>query len=604
MAAGVARRRRRRGGQAAADRRSVAGGLGRGPAGRRASCPPPGSPASSSPPRWPCGIPMSPNDSCRATGVCWSATAACRGWRPRCCGCATGDGSLVAAAVLDRARRPDADRADARGDRRAGLLRRAGGGPVPAALRGGVPRCGGAGRAAVAGRAAAGGIAVVDPGGRGARSSPPGPNRASARCSASPASAESGTARRYPASRTTLFAVVATVVLLAVVAIGLPTAVRRPGARPLLVLAAVAVAAPALMATGPGLAAVEASPARCPVSACCATARSGSRWRCPATPWPGSATVSRCGAGCQLGVTAAVCCLALVAVLPDLAWGVGGKVTSVRYPAGWTAAAALINADPRPVAVLPPDSMRHFPWAGDAPVLDPLPRWVSADVLTTGDLMIGGQTVPGEGAARAGGGAPGAGPGPGVDELAAAGVGWVVVEGATDRGSRLPMALADPDVTVYRSAATDPAAPHRGLLIAAHLVWLATLLAGAAGHDRHGSDTPPPAVLSTRRHGLARRVVAGRGRQRLQGSAAAELHRVRGDVPDHPHHHPADPGGPRPLPRRQQRRRAHAPLHAGRRAAHHRRLHRRGVAAAVGRGPTSPGCSSAWARHWCSTSSR
>ena len=33
----------------------------------------------------------------------------------------------------------------------------------------------------------------------------------------------------------------------------------------------------------------------------------------------------------------------------------------------------MINADPRPVAVLPVDSMRRFAWAGDAPVLDPLP---------------------------------------------------------------------------------------------------------------------------------------------------------------------------------------------------------------------------------------
>ncbi len=37
-----------------------------------------------------------------------------------------------------------------------------------------------------------------------------------------------------------------------------------------------------------------------------------------------------------------------------------------------------------PVAVLPVDSMRQFGWAGGAPVLDPLPRWVRAEVLSTG----------------------------------------------------------------------------------------------------------------------------------------------------------------------------------------------------------------------------
>ena len=62
-----------------------------------------------------------------------------------------------------------------------------------------------------------------------------------------------------PASRTTLFAVVAAVVLLGVVALGLPTVVRRPAAVPLLILAAVAVVVPAAMATGPGMAAVEAT---------------------------------------------------------------------------------------------------------------------------------------------------------------------------------------------------------------------------------------------------------------------------------------------------------------------------------------------------------
>ena len=55
-----------------------------------------------------------------------------------------------------------------------------------------------------------------------------------------------------PASRTTLFVVIAAVVLLGVVAIGLPTVVRRPVAAPLLILAAVAVVVPAAMATGPG----------------------------------------------------------------------------------------------------------------------------------------------------------------------------------------------------------------------------------------------------------------------------------------------------------------------------------------------------------------
>jgi len=283
-----------------------------------------------------------------------------------------------------------------------------------------------------------------------------------------------------PSTRMTLFALLATGVLLAVVAVGLPTAVRRPGARPLLVLAAVAVVAPAVMATGPGLAAVEAIVRAVPGLG---VLRDAQKWVALALPGyavAGGSAVVTASRRVPRGATAAVCCLALVAVLPDLAWGVGGKVTAVRYPAGWSAAAAVVDADPRPVAVLPQMSMRHFPWAGPAPVLDPLPRWVSAEVLTSGDLDIGGRTVPGEGT-RARAVERLVQSGAGVDELAAAGVGWVVVEGGGASRLPLPVAFADQDIAVYRVGGDLPAASHRGLAIAAHLAWLAALLAGAGG---------------------------------------------------------------------------------------------------------------------------
>jgi hypothetical protein len=288
-----------------------------------------------------------------------------------------------------------------------------------------------------------------------------------------------------PFSRTTLFAVVATAVLVAIVAAGLPAVVRRPTAVPLLVLAGVAVVVPALVATGPGLALLEATVRTFPGLG---VLRDAQKWVALAVP---GYAIAGAGAVVTLQriprpVTATVCCVALLAVLPDLAWGVGGKVASVRYPQGWTTVAAMINADPRPVAVLPADSMREFPWAGAAPVLDPLPRRVSADVLTTGDLLIGGVTVPGEGThARDVQRLLLAGTNP--RELADAGVGWVVVEsGGVESGgaptiSGLPVAYADSDVTLYRVGGDHPPASHRGLLIAMHMVWLATLIAGAAG---------------------------------------------------------------------------------------------------------------------------
>jgi hypothetical protein len=178
--------------------------------------------------------------------------------------------------------------------------------------------------------------------------------------------------------------------------------------------------------------------------------------------------------------TALVCCAALMATLPDLAWGVGGKVVPVRYPPAWPAVSALIDNDPRPVAVLPVDSMRRFRWAGDAPVLDPLPRWVRADVLTTGDLTIGGRTVPGEGD-RARDAQRLLLAGAGEDRLAKAGVGWVVVEsdwatGYSPPKLALPVAYHDRDLTLYRVGGDHPAASGRGVALAAHWIWLGLLM--------------------------------------------------------------------------------------------------------------------------------
>jgi hypothetical protein len=222
-----------------------------------------------------------------------------------------------------------------------------------------------------------------------------------------------------------------------------------------------------LLATGPGLAFVESAVRTIPGLG---VLRDGQKWVALAMP---GYTLAAAAAPVTLRrrlpatATAALCCVALIAVLPDLAWGVGGQMRAVRYPAGWAAAAAQINADPRPVAVLPPDVMRQFSWSGPAPVLDPLPRWLRADVFSTGDLSIGGHVVPGEGVrARAiqdmlvSGATP--------QQLADAGVGWVVRE-------------TDGDVVVQRIGGSAPAATHRGLLIVAHLVWLGLLVGAGVG---------------------------------------------------------------------------------------------------------------------------
>jgi len=294
-------------------------------------------------------------------------------------------------------------------------------------------------------------------------------------------------AEAVPASRTTLFALLATAVLLAVVAAGLPAVLRRRSAVPLLVLAAVSVLLPAAVATGPGLAVLRAIVDAAPGVG---VLRDGQKWVALAMPGyavAGAAAVVTLRRWLRPGVTALVAVVAVIAVLPDLAFGVWGKVSSVRYPPGWSAVADIVNADPADVAVLPADSMRQFAWSRPAPVLDPLPRWVRAEVLATGDLTISGQPVPGEGSrARdvqrlllAGG--P-------QQALVDAGVGWVVIEsgsaGAIRNAQRtlagLPVAYRDGDLTLYHVGGLSHVAPQgkRATQVATHLVWLA-LLAGS-----------------------------------------------------------------------------------------------------------------------------
>ncbi len=296
-----------------------------------------------------------------------------------------------------------------------------------------------------------------------------------------------------PSSRATLFAVISALTLLGVVAAGLPTVTRRPAVVPLLVLAAVSVVLPATLATGPGLhllaAVVDAAPGL-------GVLRDGQKWVALAVPGYALA-----GAGAVVTLrrwvpppadfaTALIGCLALIAVLPDLAWGVGGKIAPVRYPPGWAAVAAAINRAPASVAVLPAGSMRRFAWSGPAPVLDPLPRWLRADVLSTGDLAISGLVVPGEGnRARSIQQLLLSGPSPSA--LAPAGLGWLVVESdsAGDMGSAartldaLTPVFHDEELTLYRVGGDTGGVPsgRRQATVIAHLAWLGMLIVGAGG---------------------------------------------------------------------------------------------------------------------------
>ncbi|WP_280246651.1 hypothetical protein [Nocardia abscessus] len=315
-------------------------------------------------------------------------------------------------------------------------------------------------------------------------------------------------AEAVPDSRTTPLAAIATLALLVIVALGV-RAVATGGADPdnrhvrraLLLLAVIAVLFPALGATVWGMHALEwlvahvpgagllrdtqkyvalALPAYalCAAAGCTVTAR---RLSSAPTDRPTTAHPA------VMSTIAAVFVALLVLPLYDLAWGAGGAVRAVHYPAGWERVAARIDG-PGDVAVLPGGMFRKFRYSGPAPVLDPAPRMLPNDVLQTGELPVRGRTVSGEGARAAevealllqGGSAP---------DLARLGVGWVLVERTTPGPlgasattlAQLERSYADADLALYRvPGVIEPrgsTTAQRSVIATAHLLWGALLVA-------------------------------------------------------------------------------------------------------------------------------
>ncbi|MFD6155183.1 hypothetical protein ACFWF7_16120 [Nocardia sp. NPDC060256] len=129
------------------------------------------------------------------------------------------------------------------------------------------------------------------------------------------------------------------------------------------------------------------------------------------------------------GTVATILIALLVLPLLDLAWGVGGAMRPVHYSAGWQQVADRMD-DPGDVAVLPGGMFRKFRYSGKAPVLDPAPRLLPQDVLQTGELPVRGRTVSGEGT-RARAVETLLLHGGSAEELADHGVGWVLLERGT-----------------------------------------------------------------------------------------------------------------------------------------------------------------------------
>ncbi|GAA0337187.1 hypothetical protein NE235_24675 [Actinoallomurus spadix] len=86
---------------------------------------------------------------------------------------------------------------------------------------------------------------------------------------------------------------------------------------------------------------------------------------------------------------AALALLVPVALLPGLAWGAGGRLAAVRYPADWSRARAVVRAAPGDVLVLPWEAYRGYAWNGGRRVLDPLPRFLPGRVILNDAVRVG-----------------------------------------------------------------------------------------------------------------------------------------------------------------------------------------------------------------------
>ncbi|MGF7120273.1 hypothetical protein [Rhodococcus sp. BE178] len=301
-----------------------------------------------------------------------------------------------------------------------------------------------------------------------------------------------------PGSRTSLWALVGTLLLLAVVGCGLPALWRRrrhPVIVALAVLAAAAVLLPALGATGWGLAVGEWAVVHVPGTG---LLRDTQKWVALAAPLyalAAAAGVRTLNTRAPLpGAVPVTAIAAVVLALPDLVWGVGGALQPVQYPASWQRVVETLEASPEPgdVAVLPAGMFRKFPYSGDAPVLDPAPRMLPADVLQTGQLVVGQASAVGGEGARASrveqllltGASP--------KELVEEQVRWVLVERTTPGPlgdsqhtlDDLEKTWEDDELALYRvpgEITVGATGSARAVSTGAHLLWAALLVGGGLG---------------------------------------------------------------------------------------------------------------------------
>jgi hypothetical protein len=140
----------------------------------------------------------------------------------------------------------------------------------------------------------------------------------------------------------------------------------------------------------------------------------------------------------------------LVALLPDLAWGVAGRLEPVAYPRDWERARDVVAArGGGDVVLLPWGAFRAFEWNGGRTVLDPAARYLPGSVVADDALVVGRTRIDGEGH-RSAAAAAALRSGDPATGLRGLGVRWVVVH----RGQ--PGARPIPALRAGRTVLTGP----------------------------------------------------------------------------------------------------------------------------------------------------
>ena len=211
---------------------------------------------------------------------------------------------------------------------------------------------------------------------------------------------------------------------------------------------------------------------------------------------------TRAGGAAAAGLVGAAALLLPLIALPDLVWGVGGRLQPVDYPADWPRVREALaeDAGPGDVLVLPFGTYRAFGWNDDRPQLDPAARWLPRPTVADDELVVGGRPVAGEDdrarTVAAASDDPAA--------LAELGIGWVLVERGTPgrpvprEVTALPLVVDGTDLALYRVPGARPGPSPSPGRVTAVLVVHACALGTIVGAVLWATTLPSTVTLRRR----------------------------------------------------------------------------------------------------------